>query len=210
MNTNPVIASALLLLPTLGSCSSLEYGDPEAVETVSRDYGSTDKQTFAAEMVDSLVRSSALNSMAGPGKGDDQRVIVYMGGIQNRTSEHIDTGGISDSIKVLLLKSGKFRFVASDAGQTELGEQVRFQQDSGRVDPTRARAFGKQLGADVVVLGTVRSIESSKGRSFEAGGVRTDDVYYQFVLECVNIESGETIWAEEKELRKTEKTGIFG
>lgn len=195
---------------SLASCSSLDYGDPEATETVSRDFGSTDLQSFASGMVDSLIRAPQLNYLDHSGKGDDKRVIVYMGGVRNRTSEHIDTSGITDSIRVALLKSGKFRFVATDQGQTEVGDQVRFQQDSGRVDPAQARAFGKQVGADVVMLGTLRSIEKSRGRSLETGGVRTDDVYYQFVLECVNIETGEVIWLEEEELRKTEKTGIFG
>ena len=195
---------------SLASCSSLRYGDPEAQETVSREFGSTDLQSFASGMVDSLIRAPQLSYLDHSSKGDDKRVIVYMGGVRNRTSEHIDTSGITDSIRVALLKSGKFRFVATDQGQDEVGDQVRFQQDSGRVDPAQARAFGKQVGADVVLLGTLRSIEKSRGRSFETGGVRTDDVYYQFVLECVNIETGEVIWLEEEELRKTEKTGIFG
>ena len=212
MNTHPRSIRLLTLAAALGlgACSSLDYGDARAVETVSIDYGSTDQQSLAADMVDSLIRAPSLNYIDGPGKGDDQRVIVYMGGVRNRTSEHIDTSGITDSIKVQLFKSGKFRFVASDDGQEQLGEQVRFQQDSGRVDPNKARAFGKQLGADVVILGTLRSIEKASGRSLESGGVRTDDVYYQFVLECVNLETGEAIWADERELRKIEKTGIFG
>ena len=59
-------------------------------------------------------------------------------------------------------------------------------------------------------LGRLRSIEKSRPRNIEDAGGKTDDVYYQFVMELVNIETGETIWAEQKDLRKTKKTSLFG
>lgn len=192
------------------SCSSVKYGDPSEEETVNIDYGITDRQRFADTMVNSLIESPGLGYLQHPGKGDDLRVIVYMGGVENRTLEHIDTQGITDSIKTALLKSGRFRFVAGQQGQDEIGEQVRFQQGSGRVNPEMAKEFGKQLGADVVIYGTLRSIEKKRGRSFESGGVKTNRTDYQFVLQCDNIETGETIWMDEKEITKTSKTGPFG
>ena len=205
----PLLLLAPLALLATG-CSSIGYGDPGRTETLTIDYGSTDLQTLAGGMVDSLISAPALAYLDNPGKGDDKRIIVYMGGVENRTSEHIDTGGITDKMQVQLLKSGRFRFVAADAGQAEIGDQVRFQQSSGRVREEMARSFGKQLGADVVVYGTLRSIDKKKGASLESGGVRKQDKYYQFVLKCANIDTGELIWLEEEELRKTGRTGIFG
>jgi len=198
------------LLTLAGSCSSLRYDDPGRVETLTIDYGSTDLQTLSAEMVESLISSQALNYMENPGKGDDKRIIVYTGTVENRTREHIDTQGITDKMQTALLKSGKFRFVAEKAGQGEIEEQVRFQQETGRVREDMMRAFGKQLGADVILYGTLRSIDKKKGSSIESGGTRKEDVYYQFVLKCVNIDTAEILWQEESELRKTERTGIFG
>ena len=201
-----------VLVSTLcaAACSSIGYEDPGKTETINIDYGSTDLQTLAGGMVEGLVSSPQLNYLENPGKGDDKRVIVYVGDVENRTSEHIDTQAITDKIETQLLKSGKFRFVAADAGQEEIGEQVRFQQSSGRVREDMMRSFGQQLGADVILYGTLRSIEKRKGSSVESGGTRKQDVYYQFVLRCVNIDTAETIWIDEKELRKTERTGFFG
>jgi len=181
----------LTLLLACAACSSVAYDDPDKVETLNIDFGSTDLQTLAGNMVDSLIQSPQLNYIQHDydDKGD-QRIVTVM--------------------EVKLLNSGKFRFVAADQGQSEIEERVRFDQGSGRVDPAQAREFGKQLGADVVVYGSLRSIEKEKGRSIESGGSKKDDVYYQFVLNCVNIDTGEIIWAEEAELRKTAKTGIFG
>ena len=199
------------LLLACAACSSVEYDDPDKVETLNIDFGSTDLQTLAGNMVDSLVQSPNLNYIQHDydDKGD-QRIVTLMGGVENRTSEHIDTQAITDKMQVKLLNSGKFRFVASQQGQSEIEQQVQFQQGSGRVAAEQAREFGKQLGADVVVFGSLRSIEKEKGRSIESGGSKKDDVYYQFVLNCVNIDTGEIIWAEEAELRKTAKTGLFG
>jgi len=201
-----------LCLPVLsaGCASTVKYDDPDKVETINIDFGSTDLKTLASGMVDSLVAAPQLAYYDHESKGADKRIIVYTAGVNNRTSEHIDTTGITDSIRTSLLKSGRFRLAASDQGQADLGEQVRFQQGSGRVDPDQAKAFGKQIGADMVLLGNLRSIEKSKKRNLEDAMKKTDDVWYQFVLELTDIETGEIIWMEEKDIRKTAKTGIFG
>jgi len=193
-----------------GCTSSLKYDDPDKVETMTIDFGSTDLQTLAGSMTQSLTTAPQLATLDHPGKGDDKRIIVFTAGVNNRTSEHIDTTGITDSIRTALLQSGKFRIAAPPQGQDELAEQVRFQQGSGRVDPSMAKAFGKQIGADVVLYGNLRSIEKSKRRNLEDAAYKKDDVWYQFVLELVDIETGEVVWMEEKDIRKTKKTGIFG
>ena len=124
---------ALIPLALAASCSSLRYDDPGRVETLTIDYGSTDLQTLSAEMVESLIQAPQLHYLENPGKGDDKRIIVLTGSVENRTSEHIDTQGITDKMQTALLKSGKFRFVAEKAGQGEIEDQVRFQQETGRV-----------------------------------------------------------------------------
>lgn len=206
---NRALSTLITVLP-LAACSSVSYEDPGRVEALDPSYSQTDLQTLAAGMVESLITAPQLNYLDASGKADDKRVIVYVGDIENRTSEHIETAGIADKIEVSLLKSGKFRFVAADAGQEEIGEQVRFQQGSGRVREDMQRAFGKQLGADVVLYGVLRSIDKRKGGSIESAGTRKETKYYQFVLRAVNIDTGETIWLEEEEIFKTARTGIFG
>lgn len=207
---NTLLILAVLPLVALSACSTVSYDDPDKVETLTIDFGSTDLQSMASNMVTSLNSAPQLAYLENPSKGADKRIIMLMGGVNNRTSEHIDTEGVTDSIRSALLQGGRFRFVAAKQGQEEIGDQVRFQQGSGRVDPAQARAFGKQLGAEVVLFGTLRSIEKTKGRTLEGGLQKKQDVWYQFVLECSNIETGEIIWSNIKEIRKGEKKGIFG
>ncbi|MBL6721931.1 MAG: penicillin-binding protein activator LpoB [Planctomycetes bacterium] len=202
----------LLILPLFlaAACSSTSYGDAGATETVTVAWGSTDLQTFSGEMVESLTEAPGLAYLDHSGKGADKRIVLYFGGIENLTGEHVDLGGLRDKMTASLVGKGKFRIVAEVAGQDEIEQQVRFQQGSGRVDPAQAKAFGKQLGADVVLFGALRDITKEKGRSLETAGVKTKDVYFQLVLQMANIETGEIIWAQEGEIRKSQKTGIFG
>ncbi|MEX1025269.1 MAG: penicillin-binding protein activator LpoB [Planctomycetota bacterium] len=207
---NSFLPAFLLFGAFAVSCSSIDYGDPEAEETLTIDYGSTDLQSLAADMVESLNAAPGLSFLEKPGKGDDTRLLVYMGGVENKTSEHIDTAGITDKMQAALMKQGKFRFVAAQPGQNEIGEQVRFQQGSGRVREEMQREFGKQLGADVVVYGSLRSIDKRRGGSVENLGTRRQDKFFQFVLKAADIDTGELIWVEESEIRKSARTGLFG
>jgi uncharacterized protein (TIGR02722 family) len=205
--TLPLLAACAVLLA--GCASSVKYDDPAKVETMTIDWGSTDLQTMAGAMVNSMILSPNLAYLERSGKGDDKRIVVYTGRITNRTSEHIDTEAINDRVRTALIQSGKFRLAATPQGQDELAEQVRFQQGSGRVDPSQAAAFGKQIGADAVLVGNLRSIEKTKDRTL-ADPERRDDVFYQFTMELVNVETGEVIWSELKDIRKTRKKGLFG
>jgi len=205
---NTLLLSVLAL--AAASCSATRYGDAEGVETVNVDWGSTDLQTFSGTMVESLLAAPQLSYLAKPEKGDDQRIKIFMGDISNETSEHINVKDIQRMIRTDLLGSGKFRFAVGEQGQGEIGDQVRFQQGSGRVDPAQAIAFGRQIGAEVVVYGSLSSIVKKKGRSIESGGSKTKDVYYLCILNAVNIETGEMIWSDKGELRKTARTGLLG
>lgn len=201
---------ALITLAAAAGCSTTRYGDPQETETMNVDWGSTDLHTMTNKMVESLKVSPQLAYLERHDKGDDKRIWVYMGGIENRTSEHIDTGAVSDVIRTDLLQTGKFRFPVDKAGQEEIGEQVHFQQESGRFDPKRAMEFGKQIGAEVVVYGSLRSIEKHQGRSLESGGTKAERTDYLLVLNAANVETGEIIWSDKGEITKTQKTGLFG
>lgn len=207
--TRPSLAAILGFCLLTQACSTMRYQDPSREELVTIDFGSTDLQRLAGEMVTSLEKSPNLAYLDNPGKDGDMRVILYIGDVENRTSEHIDTRGITDKIQAKLFESGRFRFVAADQGQVQIEEQVRFQQ-SGRVREDMMRAFGKQLGADVLLYGTLRSIDKKRSASLESAGRTTRDKYYQFVLRCVDIDTAEVLWVEESELRKRSKTGVFG
>ena len=73
-----------------------------------------------------------------------------------------------------------------------------------------AKAFGQQLGADIVLYGALADISKSTGRSIESVGTKKKDVYYQFYLSAVNITTGEILWDKTEDIRKEATVGLFG
>lgn len=195
---------SLILLPlaaalTLGinGCTSVQYGDATAVETVNTAFGSTDLQMIAEKMVDDLLASPAMAEIAPNGK----RPILFVDTIKNKTLEHIDTESITDTISTKLLNSGRFRFV--DMTKVDaIAKQMDYQKNSGFVDETKSVQMGRQLGAQFMLYGNFSAIQKSAGS--------TRDVYYKFTMKLTNIESGLVEFQAEKEIRKTKKKSLIG
>jgi penicillin-binding protein activator len=190
-----VVAIAGLLLTACANGPKISYGDATAVETTTTGFGSTDLQSIAAKLVDDLVTFPPIVQMTSA-----RRPVVFVDKIKNKTTEHIDTESITDTVQTKLLKSGKFRFVDMTAVRA-VQEQMQFQMDSGMVDPSKAAAFGKQTGAEFMLYGNMSSIVKRNDSS--------KDVYYKFTLKLVNLESGIMEWAGEKEIRKTGEKSFF-
>ena len=70
------------------------------------------------------------------------------------------------------------------------------------MDPNTAAQMGRQIGAEFMMYGNFSSIVKREGS--------TKDVYYKFTLKLMNIQTGIIEWANEKEIRKTQKKSLFG
>lgn len=192
MNKLVLATTISLAIVALSGCTNksvVRYGDATAVETNDINFGSTDLQTVAGQMTDSLLLSPVVGTLTA-----NTRPIIFVESLKNKTSEHIDTESITDSISTKLLRSGKFRFV--DMGRVAAArEQMDFQHNSAMVDASKAIAFGKQVGAQYMLYGNLASIvKSNKDKS---------DVYYKFTLRLMDLQSGLVEWADETEIRKT-------
>ena len=174
----------------------VRYGDANAVETVDTNFGSTDLQRVAKQMANSLVLSPVVGTLTA-----NSRPIIFVERIKNKTSEHIDTESITDSISTKLLQSGKFRFV--DMTRVEAArEQLEFQHGGCMVDPNTVIKFGRQIGAQYMLYGNLSSIVKSN--------IDKTDVYYKFTMRLMDLESGLVEWADETEIRKTKSKENIG
>ena len=194
-----LISALAISVLTLSGCANravVSYGDANAVETTDISFGSTDLQKMANEMTNSMLLSPVVGTLT-----QNNRPVVFVERIKNKTSEHIDTESVTDSISTKLLRSGKFRFV--DMARVDaVKAQLNFQNDSGMVDQNKAVSFGKQTGAQYMLYGNLSSI------------VKTNkdvaDVYYKFTLRLLDLESGLIEWADETEIRKTRQKAKIG
>lgn len=190
----PLLAVSVL---GLSACSTVQYGEATAVETVNTDFGSTDLQLIAEKMVDNMLTAPAVLQITA----NARRPIVFVDNIKNKTTEHIDTESITDTISTRMLKSGQFRFV--DMTKVEaVTKQFDYQQSSGLVDEAKATKVGRQVGAQYMLYGNLSSIVKHAGS--------TKDVYYKFTLKLMDLESGTVEFIDEKEIRKTRKRSLIG
>ncbi|HGY9563318.1 TPA: penicillin-binding protein activator LpoB [Vibrio cholerae] len=191
------VIALLGLAVILGGCSNkVSYGDAQAVETVNVDFGSTDLQKIAAEMVDSMMMSGSVSAITRDG-----RPIVFVERIKDKTSEHIDTESITDTISTKMLNSGKFRFVDMDRVEA-VRDQLNFQNNDELVNQSTAIQFGKMVGAQYMLYGNLSSIVKNAGSD--------KDVYYKMTMRLMDLQTGLIEWADETEIRKQQSKSLLG
>ncbi len=188
------VTVSLLLLQ--GCVNKVGYKDATEVETTSVEFGSTDLQQMATKMVDSLLAFPPIVEATS-----QRRPVMFVEKVKNKTTEHIDTESITDTISTRLLRSGKFRFVDMTK-VAEVRDQLAFQNESGMVDRNSAVQIGRQIGAEYMMYGNLSSIVK------RSSGVK--DVYYKLTLKVMHIESGMIEWSDEKEIRKQREKSLFG
>ncbi|MBF0536711.1 MAG: penicillin-binding protein activator LpoB [Nitrospirae bacterium] len=167
--------------PATGS-GAVSYGDSKAVETVSPEFGSTDLQSTAEAMTQSLLESRYIAKAAKPPK-------VRLRAVKNKTLEHIDTKAITDKIRIRLLKSGTVRFLADTGNLDQVNEERDLTETA-----TKKQNLKQMTDTDYIVTGTVREIKKANAS--------VQDIYFNISLELVDPQSGEVLWADEKEIRK--------
>lgn len=193
-----ILAMALMAtaLFTAGCASKVEYGDAQARETVTTDFGSSDLQQIASKMVSDMLAFPPVVQMT-----QNRRPVMFVDTIKNKTTEHIDTESVTDTIQSKLINSGKFRFV--DMSKVEaVRKQLEYQADSGMVDESTAIRMGNQIGAEFMLYGNLAGITKRNNG--------TKDVYYKFTLKLMNLETGIIEWSGEKEIRKVRERSLFG
>lgn len=183
---------AVALMVILAGC-----GTTRSVERVARDdqadlsgrWNDNDSRMVAEEMVDDALLRPWLSRFTAE---HNNRPVVVVGEVRNRSSEHIDTSTFVRSIERELLNSGEVRFVAgADVRESIRGERMD-QQTQARED-TVSR-LGAEVGADFMMRGhittTTDAIEGQRA------------ITYQVFMELINIESSEIVWLNETSISK--------
>ncbi len=184
------VCLSLLVLPLLFACATkVERMDTHEIKDVSGRWNDTDSQMVAQEMITDCL-NSGWYSKATARLGKEPTVIV--GSVYNDSMEHINTGAFVEEMQRALINSGKVNFVAS---QSERGEvrQERLEQDEFASEETR-KAFGREVGADYMLSGTLNSIVDSQSKKAV--------VFYQVNMKLIDIETNQIVWNGQKQIKK--------
>ena len=183
---------AMMALMT-GCINTMEYGDATSTKPISTEFGSADLQRIAAKMVDSLLGDDLLMDdigTAGP-------PLLIVDKVKNKTSQHIDTESVTDSIRTKLIRSRMFSF-QDRTTEAALAEELAYQQTAAQ----DAVAMGQQDAPRYMLTANLSEISQNAGR------VR--DVYYKFTMNLRDLKSGRLLWADEEEIRKVKTRAIIG
>ncbi|WP_320121384.1 penicillin-binding protein activator LpoB [uncultured Sphaerochaeta sp.] len=190
-----VLVSILLI-----SCQS-----PVSVSRISADtdidlsgnWNDTDIRIVAEALVDSSLSSPWITQYKMAHPGDNPVVIV--GTFLNRSSEHIDTSIISKRYEMALINSGKVDMVADQSFRASVREEREEQQFFASEET--AKALGKEIGADYLLQGSVRTnLDQSGGQM-----VRT----YYVSAELIDIETNRKVWVGEETIKKLIKQSKY-
>ena len=197
MNMKLVLASVATVVALTGCASTqVNYGDAQSVETLNKDFGSTDLQMIADKMVTDMLSFPVVVQLT-----QNRRPVMFVDKIRNKTQEHIDTESITDTIQNKLINSGKFRFVDMTAANA-MADQLNYQKNSGLVNQATSVKAGGHIGAEYMLNGNLSSIVKNVGGK--------SDVYYKFTLKLQNVQTGIVEWTSEKEIRKSAERSAFG
>lgn len=163
--------------------------DPNQQVDLSGRWNDTDsKLTAEAMMKDVLARPWLTNFTKAKGK----QPIIIVGIISNKTDEYIQTETFINDIQRELINSSMVRIVQNsvlrEAMRKERGDQQQFSSQE------TAKKFGKELGADFMLFGTVINTPDQEGK-------RKLNVY-QVDLTLADMETNELVWSGNKKIKK--------
>jgi hypothetical protein len=157
---------------------------------LSGNWNDTDIRLVTEALVQSSLKSGWINQFRMKNVGRNPVVIV--GTFINRSSEHIDTAIIAKRYEMELINSGKVDMVADQNFRASVREEREEQQYFASEET--AKALGKEIGADFLLQGSVRSVLDQRGNT----RVRT----YYVSAELIDIETSRKVWVGEETIKK--------
>mgnify|MGYP003588774035 CR=1 FL=1 len=131
--------------------------------------------------------------------------IFVVAGVENRTSEYVDTKNLTDRIRTLMFKTGKAQFVNESRRQDLLKEQG-FQ--AANATPDTQVAIGQQLGAKYMLSGSLVEMKTTNPKQVRVSKQKLN--YYKLTFEVTDLQSGLMAWTTEKEFARQSSRPLIG
>ncbi len=170
-----------------------QYDDVERENLLNDQWSETDMQKAVQDLVASMMKSRAISKAT-------KEPVVMITGLQNKTSEVINTQSIMDMVRVELMRTDKLMFVDKEARQ-DVADEYAYQA-GGNVDSATQKGPGGQVGADFIINGRLDSIVQEVGKD--------KSVYYKLTLNLTNLRTNVISWSDYKQIRKTFKKKTIG
>ncbi len=193
MKKTVFIMSIVVLFILLGACSSqkkVTRVSPDEQIDLSGRWNDTDSRLTAEAMINQSLTEPWLNNFRDTHGGD--KPVVICGFVKNKSHEHINAETFIKDMEKAFLNSQQVRLVQGGEKREEIRKERADQQDFSSAETMKA--WGREVGADFMLQGTINSIVDSEGRETVN--------FYQVNLELTNIETNEIVWIGDKKIKK--------
>ncbi|HPB68818.1 MAG TPA: penicillin-binding protein activator LpoB [Candidatus Omnitrophota bacterium] len=192
-----VLALSVLSLPGCAS-KRVKRLNPDKVVDLSGRWNDTDSQLVAKEMIQDVLFRPWSQTFMGL---HNRLPVVVVGPVTNRSHEHINADVFIKDLERNLLNSGKIKFVAAKGEERDAVRDERSSQQEGYTDPATIKAFGKETGADFIIIGSINSVKDEVSGRYV--------ILYQVNLELIDIETNQKVWMGQKDIKKSVKRSKY-
>ena len=190
---------AVIMGMFVGCSATTRDISPDEIIHYDEGYDFSDKNAIVGYLVNSLVNKRPLVAR-------DDRPVIIVYGVANRTSEHIETDGITDDIRREILQSGKARFV-NKVQRDNIAAETDYQY-GGNVSTETRLERARQVGAEYMISGTLRSIEKKEPKQVRLK--KRTLQYYSLTLELTDLRTGLIEWTDSAEIVRESSKSFIG
>ncbi|WP_270595615.1 MULTISPECIES: penicillin-binding protein activator LpoB [Butyricimonas] len=181
----------VLTIALINGCANRKITrvDPNETIDLSGRWNDSDSRLVSEEMIGDLLTSAWIPRYL---KANDKRPVVVVGLVENKSHEHINSETFIKDVEKAIIRDGNIRLVVAGEKRNELRKERAEQQDYA--SPETTKKWGKELGANFILQGTINSIVDSYKKQ--------KVVTYQIDLQLTNIETNEVVWMGDKKIKK--------
>lgn len=184
-----VLALGLIFLTACGSSKQVTRVDADTTIDLSGRWNDADSRMVADEIIEDCLTHPWINTH---GMDTGAKPVVIVGGIRNRSMEHIPVATFITDIERAFINSGKVRTVSGANERSEIRQERAEQGEFAAIETIKR--MGRELGADYMMTGEINTIEDREDGD--------QIIFYQTDLTLTNIETNEKIWIGNKKIKK--------
>jgi penicillin-binding protein activator len=197
MKSKIMLLLCALFITFLSACGpTIKYEIKDEETVTGSDWSAKDLKEVSDYMAGSVKQAAFITS---PQYTNEKPRWMLARDMKNETDEHVNTRTIMEKIRTRLINGGIANFI-DDQAVEDILEQMKLQQ-SGLFDNKTVAQVGKLVGAKMILRGTVSSIRKKTDRK--------DIIFYNITLQLVNIQTGEIVWTDEKEIQRLTSKSVF-
>ncbi len=199
--TRAQLGVLLLAVAAAGCSRQVIRVAPEQAFDLSGRWNDVDSRLVAEALIQQSFNAPAQSwASTHTQRSGGERPTVIVGGIRNRTMEHIPVGTFVRDLERAYVNTGVVNVVSAKAERDEVRAEREDQQEFASA-PTRAR-LQQETGADYMLQGEIQAIEDREGgRSV---------MFYQVDLTLTDLESNSKVWVGQHKIKKFIERSRFG